>query len=573
VSDWARRGAAERAARPGGHAGVALAAALLLAAPAPARAAPARAAAPVPRAAAGPAHRIAPADTTRSAAEGHVIRRIDVLTRNVFEPVPGSRLGGLERLANRLHVRTRPGTVRRQLLFEPGSRWSDERARETARNMRASNFLDPVRIEARLQRDSALALVETRDLWTMTPRFNIASADGRHVGSIGITDRNVLGYGKSLSLSYRDDENGKTWHGAYDDPNLGGGRHRLHVASATGTEGRSAEFGIGLPFYAEQVVRAYSASWNRTTFVAHLLTSSDTSKQASVDERSERVELWFGGRRPDGQTIRRLIGTFDVWDRGLGPSRVSPGAPPGFRGVEENIRIRRLGGEAVLRGPHFIERADINRFTRTEDFDCSTELALKLGFAPQAFGSTKDEGFVGMRLNAGAVTPAGFGWARASGSSRLRREWIERILQLDARWYSRLRPRHLLALGASGIAGLNTPRDFQARAGGLNGLRAFPIDALAGRQLWRLNAEERWRFSPAGWTFINLGSAVFFDAARAWGTGAAGTGWFRNAGVGLRLGIPSWGLSEVMRVDVAWPIEPLREGGRPVLTLGSNQAF
>jgi hypothetical protein len=76
------------------------------------------------------------------------------------------------------------------------------------------------------------------------------------------------------------------------------------------------------------------------------------------------------------------------------------------------------------------------------------------------------------------------------------------------------------------------------------------------------------------WAYLNAGTAVFFDAARAWGAGAEGTGWFRDAGVGLRLGIPSWGLTEVMRVDIAWPIEPSRDGANlPVLTFGSSQAF
>lgn len=555
MSVWARRGAAERAACTGGVASVALSVALVLAAPAL-------------------SHAGEPADLPDSTAEGHVIKRVDIVARNVFDPTPGSRLGGLERLANRLHIRTRSGTIRRLLLFEPGNRWSDARARETARTMRASNFLDPIRVEARLEGDSAVARVETRDLWTMTPRFNIASADGHFVGSIGLNDRNLLGYGKSVALSYRDDENGKSWHVAYDDPNLGGGRHRLHYASAAGTEGASDEIAVGLPFYSEQVVRAYSSGWNRSTFVTHLFAGTDSSKQASFDERSERFELSYGGRRPDGRTIERLIGSFELWDRRLGPSRLGPESPPGFAGDEENIRIRRLAGEVVWRHPNFVERTGVNRFTRIEDFDLSTQLALKLGFAPEAFGSSDDEGFARVGLNAGAATPFGFGWARASGSSRLAPESVERILQLDARWYAPLRPGHLLALGAFGISGANTPRDFQARAGGLNGLRAFPINAVTGQQLWRLNAEERWRFSPARWTFINAGSAIFFDAARAWGTGAEGTGWFRDAGVGLRVGIPSWGLSEVMRVDVAWPIEPTRDGGnRPVLTFGSSQAF
>jgi hemolysin activation/secretion protein len=238
------------------------------------------------------------------------------------------------------------------------------------------------------------------------------------------------------------------------------------------------------------------------------------------------------------------------------------------------MRIRRLTGEFVLWRPGFVEHTNINRFSRIEDFDVGGLLGLKLGFAPRAFGSSDDEGYVRLRLNFGAETPLGFGWARATGSSRLAPEQVERILQLDARWYTQLRPTHTFAIGASGLSGYNTPRDFQASAGGLDGLRAYPVDAVAGQRLWRLNAEERWRFSPERWDFIILGSAVFFDAARAWGTGAADTGWFRNAGIGLRVGSRSWGLSEIMRVDIAWPIEPTRNGGnRTVLTFGSSQAF
>ena len=567
MSDWLRRAAAERTARPGTGAGDVLAAALVLAL---ADVAGAGVAPPAPVDAvvlAGAS--VVEAD---SAARGRLIGRVDILTHNVFDPAPGSRLGALERLGNRLHIRTRVGTIRRQLLFEPGDRWSEERARETMRNLRALNYLDPVRVQAQRVADSAQVLIETRDLWTMTPRFNIASAGGHRVGSIGVTDRNVLGHGKSLALSYRDDDNGRSWHVAYDDPNLGGGHHRLHYASGIGNEGANDEINVGLPFFAEQTVRAYSAGWSRSTFVRHLY--SDGAERASFDERSERVDLWIGGRRPAGRVIRRLIGAFELWDRRLGPSRLLPGAPPGFAGSEENIHIRRLAGEVVWWRPGFVEHTDVNRFTRIEDFDVGGQLGLKLGFAPRAFGSSDDEGLVRLRLDLGAKTPLGFGWAHATGSSRLRPESVERILQLEARWYSQIHSSHTFAIGASGVSGVNTPRDFQAAAGGLNGLRAYPVDAVVGQRLWRLNAEERWRFSPARWEFINLGSAVFLDAARAWGTGAADTGWFRDAGVGLRIGSRSWGLSEVMRVDVAWPIEPTRNGGnRPVLTFGSSQAF
>ena len=550
MSAWLRRGAARRVAASGAVAGASLAAALVLAAPAWADAS---------------------ADSG-VAAEGHIIARVDILRGNVFFPQPGSRFGAPLRLANRLHIRTRAGTIRSQLLFEPGNRWSEDRARETARILRGLNYLDPIRVEARLEGDSAVATVETHDLWTLDPRIDIASAGGKQVGSFGLTDRNLFGYGKSLDFSYRDDANGISRHIAFDDPSLAGSHHQLHYAAGKGVEGANDEVALGLPFYAERVVRAYSGSWSRSTYVTHLLSNGDET--ASFNERNERAELWYGGRRPDGKTIQRLIGSFELWDRRLGPSRLQPGAPPRFAGGEENIRIRRLSGESVWWRPTFIEHKNVDRFTRTEDFDLSPLFALKLGIAPRPLGSTYDEGYVRIRASLGADTRFGFGWVRGSGSSRVVTRSVERVIQLDMRWYAHLRPMHLLALGASGVSGANTLRDFQVGAGGLNGLRAYPINAVAGAQLWRLNAEERWRFSPASWQFIIIGSAVFFDAAKAWGAGAANSSWYRDAGVGLRVGIPSWGISELLRVDLAWPIEPKLNGtNKPVLTFGSSQAF
>ncbi len=81
-------------------------------------------------------------------------------------------------------------------------------------------------------------------------------------------------------------------------------------------------------------------------------------------------------------------------------------------------------------------------------------------------------------------------------------------------------------------------------------------------------------FTPADWDLVHAAAAAFYDGARAWGPGADGTGWFQDAGLGLRLGFPQVGLSEVVRVDVAWPVRPTINGRRDaVLSFGSSQAF
>src|SRR5262249_48835674 len=129
-------------------------------------------------------------------------------------------------------------------------------------------------------------------------------------------------------------------------------------------------------------------------------------------------------------------------------------------------------------------------------------------------------------------------------------------------------------LAARGINGRDMPRDFEAIAGGLSGLRAYPVTAVTGTRLVRLNAENRWTIGRQYWESVTVGNVVFTDAARAWGPGSGMSQWRVAAGTGLRIVLPQWSLGQVIRIDVAWPVSPSVDGSRrPVLSFGSSQAF
>jgi hypothetical protein len=208
-----------------------------------------------------------------------------------------------------------------------------------------------------------------------------------------------------------------------------------------------------------------------------------------------------------------------------------------------------------------------------EDFDIGATLGLKLGYSPGFLGSTADEGYARLTGSIGAAPGRGFGWVRGSVTSRLRRDLRETVSTVDARWIDQTVPGQTLVLAAYGIAGFRTARDFQVIFGGLNGLRAYPVQALAGTQAWRLNAEDRWTIGEYA-ELVTLGAVVFTDAAQTWGAGAAGSDWHLASGVGLRIALPRWSLTQVLRIDLAWPVSPTRDRRRnPVVSIGSSQAF
>src|SRR5207247_1799837 len=160
---------------------------------------------------------------------------------------------------------------------------------------------------------------------------------------------------------------------------------------------------VGLPFYSEDATRSHVLSWARSTSVASPYDRAN--EVATFNRRFEPLELAAGAGRRRGPPVERLTGSFDAWDRRLGPTK--PEAP----------------------------------------------------------------------------TPLGFGSVSSSIETRSQNVLLETIGMVDARWYEPSVFGQTLVLAAHGVAGTNVSRDFQAVIGGLSGLRAYPVAALAGRQL------------------------------------------------------------------------------------------
>ena len=116
----------------------------------------------------------------------------------LVETAPPS-LGRFGRAVARLHVRTRESVVRRELLFAAGDTVDTLAVAESLRRLRVLAFLASARIEARQCASTAgrsLALtVMTRDSWTTRPDLKPGGG-----GKIGLTERNLLGTGRSVSL-------------------------------------------------------------------------------------------------------------------------------------------------------------------------------------------------------------------------------------------------------------------------------------------------------------------------------------------------------------------------------------
>ncbi len=506
--------------------------------------------------------------------DGLPIRAIRIRTLNVFDPLPPGPFRFVGALANRAHVRTRDGVVREQLLLRPGEPWTAERAFEATRQLRTLNFLEPRSIEAEPAGDSVDVTVVTRDVWTTQPEFDLERGGGRLSGSVAFTERNVLGFGKSVSVTYREDPVGITRSAGFHDPGVAGSRLQLRFSGARGTSGASDAVQAALPFYSLDTRWSFGVTALRRSGTATLF--RDNAEVATLGEHLEESRVFLGRGWRSGDRITRATLSADGVDRRLDATIPAPGAPvpESFLGPAEYLRLRRVTLEGRWWRPRFIERTGIQRVDQIEDFDLGTSLTLALGAAPRALGSSANFGDFRARLDLGVTTPAGFGLLTSTVAGRWRRSAEEVLHVSRGRWIWQTGPGHTLEAGALAITGFRMPRSFQPVVGGLNGLRAYPVHAVAGARVVRWNLEDRHLVVRDLFQIFSIGTAVFVDGARGWGPGAEGASAFHCAGVGLRLAPPRTAIGPVIRADLAWPISPTRDGRREaVLSLGSAKAF
>ena len=93
--------------------------------------------------------------------------------------------------------------------------------------------------------------------------------------------------------------------------------------------------------------------------------------------------------------------------------------------------------------------------------------------------------------------------------------------------------------------------------GGDNGLRGYPLRYQSGTRRALVTLEERFYTDLYVWRLFRVGGAAFLDAGRAWGgdnLNAPAPGWLGNAGFGLRIVSARAAFSNVLHVDLAFPL-------------------
>jgi len=531
---------------------------LLMAGPAAAQVPPDPAVEPAHEAPAPGAPR--PADALPTFAELEAaqarIGAVRVVTRDIFDTDDPAENRLLFRWANALHVKTRPEVIERALLFKGGEPVSARLIEETERLLRSTTYLYDVRIRPLAVRDGVVDIeVATRDTWTLDPSLKAGRSGGTNTSSISLKEDNLLGTGVALGVSR---VNGVDRSGTQVDLGVDrafGSWTSVSLSRARNGDGRRDALAVARPFYALDARWAAGASFSRDDRIDPVY---DAGRPVAEYRRRENRGEVFGGWSAglvDGWVQRWSLGA-SLQDDGYAPE---PGrVPPARLPADEKLVAPFVRYELIE--DRFEKLDNRNLIGRPEFFALGLAAKVQLGRAMPALGSSRSAwvytGTVGrgFELAAGQLLTL---TASAQGHQEDGRAHRQQ-LGVQARYYLPQSARWLFYAGASADALRNAEPTESLPLGGDNGLRGYPLRWQSGTRRALFTLEERFYTDLFPLRLFRVGGAAFFDIGRAWGGSGAGSAdppWQRNVGFGLRFFSVRTAFTNVLHVDLAFPLD------------------
>ena len=467
------------------------------------------------------------------------------------------------RLANALHVETRPRIIRRELLLDVGDPFDADLVAESERNLRALGIFRDVRIDP-IETDSGVVLiVRTADAWTTTLGVSAATSGSQSIIDLSLQEANLLGTRTQARLGYRNDTDRSSLTFAFDTPRAIDDRIGIGGSFIDRSDGQGGTVSLRLPFFS--LSSRNGASLTASAVEGRILQFRDGVVVDSLWRESAllRGDAAYALRGGPRGYVR--VGIFGQWLRDDIVALLDRDQIP-------TTRTATAGPYIAVRAPRFIRAQNVERIGRTEDVDLGPFATLTLLAAPEAWGYERSG--LGMSLGAGLGTrfPGGFVKFGVHGSLLQTSEGTD---SASADGYATLAgqrgERHLLVMhGSAGVQRNQIPgREFDIGLG--VGLRAYPAHAFTGDRFFILAGEYRYLVFPRLFGLVGVGIAGFAGHAGAW-DGNASTRMGTEFGAGLRLASIRE-VGGIWRLDLSRRVAGAGFSGGWVASLGRGFVF
>ena len=489
------------------------------------------------------------------------IRSIEIVSSQVFHEVEEDEGFWVYQLANRLHVLTRESIIRQELLFAPGDPADPELLAETERNLRALIFIRDARVETLPGEDGTVDVrVQTFDAWSTVPEISFAKVGNELTWGVGASERNLLGRGKQLEFTFRQELERDSTNFFYRDPRVAGSRLATSIGYSDLSDGSRGLFDVSKPFFSVDTRWAFGLRLQGSDQLDPIYRDGERVTDLRHIASLAAVDVARAVTRSRSSALRLHLGYQKQRDE--------------VDGMLRDFGILRVGVSSVRH--RYLKLTHVNRFEVAEDFNLGNQASAFFGLSTPALGGEPGKVYffflseqVGVRLG-----PEHFLRGTATWQARQRTGSLENSLaafRLD--YVNKMAPRRALLAVAQLRYGSNLDPETQLSLGAQNGLRGYPVFQFNGDRSLLFNVEKRFFIADEVARLVSFAVGLFADAGYAWspGTKMAFHDLRADLGVGLLLGRNRLSTTRPgVRLDLAYALHPVAGKSRWLFSVGSR---
>lgn len=463
----------------------------------------------------------------------------------------------LYRWANRFHVLTREPVISQQVLIEEGQPYDQRLLEETARLLRRRDYLYDVDVRAVSHcNDKVDVEVITKDVWSFTPELDFDRSGGDNTYGIGITDTNIFGSGKHLSLSHDKDTDRTSSKLEYKDDNVFGSRVETRIAYTDSDDGSNQFFSLQLPFYSLDTRRSWAVRLENEERDDPQFFRGDDVTEVEHEVEDYLVRYGFSSGLQDGVVHRWNLGYHYQEDRFRQGDELPP--PTEFP-VDKTMSYPFVSFESLE--DNYDTAFNLDQIHKTEDLHLGLRLYGRIGYAAESFGSDQDRIVLNgaysdtLQYNDNVLWRQQLEWEGMWNLDADRAEDV--IVSYRMRYFRRQTSHRSFFANFNAVYSKNLNTHRQVVLGGLTGTRGFENRFQVGDRRAVLNLEERMYTDIHLLNLIRIGWALFIDVGRAWEPGVDDgleDNYLANIGFGLRLASSKAEAGRIAHIDFAFPL-------------------
>jgi hypothetical protein len=513
-----------------------------------------------------------PTDAEMEAAHA-VVGEILIDNENIFDLSNPKDDTWLFRLADHLHAKTKPHTIRAQLLFKTGDRYNRRLLDETERILRADNYFYDAWIRPIAYHDGKVDIrVTTKDVWTLNPGFNYSRAGGTNTTGEEIEEENTLGTGTDLRVQHQSSIDRTETLFEASNQHAFDTWTQLSLVYGDLSDGHMHDYLVNYPFYSLESHWGAGSNGNDDLHTDSLYDRGNIIDQFS--DQHDYLQL-YGGWSPglvNGWVQRWQTGVTYIQDT------FAPVATwTGVTTLPEDRKFVYPWIQYTLIQDDYLRLFNHEQIQRTEDFYVGTTATVQVGYAPEALGSTRDAVMFqsafgkGFKNGGSTLLLSGDFSGRVEGgqlTNGLADVYLQYFVEQSKNW--------LFYSNWDASKGWRLDLDNQLLLGGDNGLRGYPLRFQDGTTRTIFTVEQRYFTDWYPFRLIRVGAAIFFDAGRTWGQpelAQPSLGLLKDAGFGLRFGNARSGLGNVIHVDLAFPLNATSGIPKVQFVVQTEQSF